>query len=162
MRDAAIEAGFVRLRAALANTAAATPDWRNRGWIEDEDEQHAFAIAPPRADAATAAHAAGLPLALSALYALTDGIWASSRERGGEHAFADGDDYLLLVPLAEVQPGPDRTWIIDRHPDSFSWLMIDEAGRISRGDKLRADAVPVAASLADYLGLLADGYGKLG
>lgn len=159
-RDPAISQAVAVLLAHLRNTIAATDNAHAHEWIK-YGMRHAFAIAPAVATATLELHPA-----LEALYAELGGLWIGSSEPGGEQAFDDGAEAFLFVPYDWL----DDDWathldgytIFDRHPDSFSWTMIDDkTGAISTGNKLHRTPKQIAGSLVEYLGTLAANYGRL-
>lgn len=171
-RDPEIAAALERLRAKLADTAAATAHWRGQGWLED-DLQHGHAIAPPAANAGVLLarfeiDADPLPAALEALYAELDGLWTGVvAPPGGARPFDAQAEELVFLSLDELitlneELGADTELILfDRDPDSFRWTMLSrEDGAVYSSTKFdRDEPRRVADSLAAYIDALAARYG---
>jgi hypothetical protein len=170
--DAAISRAFMRLRSRLADTPAATGDWRARRLLE-EDEAHGYAIAPPALDAgellaAFEIEADPLPAALEALYAEMNGLWTGAVDGpGGERPFDEGEEYFVFMTLEGVlahhDDRDDGLIIVNQHPDYFSWTMLSrDDGAVYQASKLDGGDPPekIAASLVEYLDQLAATYGS--
>lgn len=164
--DPAITNAVALLAMRLSDTEAATAMWRARGWLED-DEQHAFAIAPPspRLEAELARMAITgeqLPPMLEALYGELDGLWVGGASIAGRREFDPDDEALVLAPIEHVLGHHLDVFILDQHPDHFSWVTLEpETGIISTANKLDRDLRRIAGSLVEYLEQLAAGYGRL-
>jgi hypothetical protein len=167
-KDSAIVRAVANLRMRLADTAAATALWRDRGLLE-HGEQHAFAIAPPPANltevlAADAARGTRLPPLVEALYTEVGGLWVQPHNVGGEQPFDPDAEHLIFVTLATMlaREGDTDALLLDRHPDHFSWTLLDPAtGAITTANKLDRTPVKIAGSLVEYIELLAEGYGRV-
>jgi hypothetical protein len=167
-KDSAIARAIAHLRVRLADTAAATALWRDRGLLE-HGEQHAFAIAPPPANLAEllgteAARGTELPPLVEALYTELGGLWVEPHNVGGAQPFDPDAEHLVFVTLDQLleREGDRDELILDQHPDYFSWTMLDRTtGAITTANKLDRTPVKVAGSLVEYIELLAEGYGRV-
>lgn len=166
-RDPAIAVAVRALVVRLRETAAATALWRQHHWCED-DEHHAFAVAPPlpTLEAALASAAAGgfeLPPAVEALYAELGGLWVRGDEEAGERAFDPDEEYFVLAPferLFDDDRDRDDWFVLDVHPDYFRWVMVHvETGEVATANKLDRTPRVIAPSLVAYLEQLATSYG---
>ena len=160
--DPAITRAVATLRSRLADTTAATAKWRERGWLED-DEHHAFAIAPPSPDLATelarmAITGEEVPPMLEALYGEIGGLWVRGAVIGGARDFDPHEEYFVFAPFGRVL---ERDYILDQHPDHFRWVTLDpDTGVIATANKLDREPRRIADSLVEYVELLAAGYGR--
>jgi hypothetical protein len=169
-RDPAMTRAIAILRERLAMTAAATTLWREQGWIED-NEHHGFAIAAPDPAMATqlaveATTGLDFPPALEALYAELGSLWVGGAKKGGERPASANEEYFVFAPfdvMLDRNAERDDLIVLDQDPDSFSWAQLDcTTGQVSKANKLDRTPRIVAASLVEYVELLAQGYGRVG
>ncbi len=79
-------------------------------------------------------------------------------EIGGARDFDPHEEYFVFAPFGRVL---ERDYILDQHPDHFSWVTLDpDTGIIATANKLDLEPRRIADSLVEYVEVLAAGYGR--
>jgi hypothetical protein len=171
--DAEIAQAFAGLRASLADTEAATREWRKRNWLT-KDEAHGYAIAPPLERAGELLgefelDSEALPSALEALYREMDGLWTwPVASPGGQRPFDSREEYFVFMPLEGLllhhdDRADEGLIILNQDPDFRSWTMLSRRdGAIYHATRFDGAKPPkkIASTLVEYLKQLATSYGS--
>ena len=160
--DPAIANAVAMLKTRLARTATATLAWRERGWLAD-DQHHAFTITDAATSSGDGARGGRAPTpARGALRRAGRCLWVGASDVGGQRDFDPDDEHFVFAPLASVLEHDVDVYILDQHPDHFSWVTLDPAtGIVAKANKLDREPRRIAGSLVEYLELLAAGYGRV-
>lgn len=165
--DPSMQKAVAHLRERLRDTASATTAWLANDWLVSPNHKHGFAFAPAALTETELPNGPELPSPLLDLYSVIGGLWVGeTKAPGGEQTFEADREYYVFAPFESLI---DLAWTYDREdgfivmntdPDFFYRTLISPDGEIFAETKLDAQPRKTADSLVQYLGKLADSYGR--